>query len=1085
VTITATSLTDTTKIATGTVAIALPVQPPPPAPIAVTVSPSTVYAQTSGTSRTARFVATVANDTAAAGVDWKLSCGGSACGQIAAHTASGAAVSFVGPSTVPAGGTVTLTATSTTDPTRSATAIATIVTTPPIVVTMSSTPLPAALTTGAQVSLAATVASDLGNLGVNWSASCASAGACGSFNLTPAHTASGAQIVYTAPSAIPAGGVVTITASSPASAPSNPATATTTIVAQPPSIAFLQAPPTSLVSATKASVSAIVTNDVAPGGVTWSVQCNSTVAGGCGWIAPAQSASGATVIYTAPPVSVSGTAVTIVATSTASPQASVQPKSPTTIMPVTNPTSVGFIPSAPSQMQANATVSLNAAVANDATNAGVDWQVCASGCGFFTTQPAIAAIPATTTTPYVPAVPAVTATTVMAWPSGRLLPFTAPSQPPASGSVVVLAAAHANPATANSATIAITANASGPALHGTVVSGTQPVAGASVALYAAGTSGYASAAAEIVPPGGPSTATTDANGNFVVASGYSCPQSDSQMYLVASGGHVGANAANPNLALMTALGGCGSLTSTPVVLNEVTTVASAFALAPFASNDALNGNSSYLYLGTGSGNAVGLANAFAAVNNLVDIGSGQVRFTVPAGNASVPYVEIDTLADMLHACVASAGGVEGDGSVCDLLFTATDVLQNHTLYNSSAPADTLQAIFNIAQHPVTNYGYQLDGTNLLFGLVTAASPFQPTLAQKPNDWSLSLNYTGGGGLSASSTVGSFAIDSTGDLWITDTKAGTVIEWNAVGAALSPSTGFTAGGGPIAIDATGNVWISGNGSLTELTSLGTPIPGSPFGGVPSGGADMSFDAQSNLWITTGSGVAEFNGLGIELSPSTGYGNNGVIGTTAVGIDSSNDVWVGGGGGAAGAFFAELTNPGGELIVSPLNNGVGVVQPQIAPDAAGNVWFTQSNDNVCVVAPYGGKGTYYIPTCYVGGGTSFSSVGLTYGANFQNPGGIAFDGAGTLWLASQGNTSSGSTLAPGILPIVPAFTSIGTPPTYLASQSLGAGAIRLMVDGSGNVWVLLANNTVTEYVGLATPVVTPLALGVKNKKLAARP
>jgi len=35
-------------------------------------------------------------------------------------------------------------------------------------------------------------------------------------------------------------------------------------------------------------------------------------------------------------------------------------------------------------MQANATVNLNAAVANDTTRAGVDWQVCPSSCGFFT-----------------------------------------------------------------------------------------------------------------------------------------------------------------------------------------------------------------------------------------------------------------------------------------------------------------------------------------------------------------------------------------------------------------------------------------------------------------------------------------------------------------------------------------------------------------------------------------------------------------------------------------------------------------------------------------------------------------------------
>jgi len=72
---------------------------------------------------------------------------------------------------------------------------------------------------------------------------------------------------------------------------------------------------------------------------------------------------------------------------------------------------------------------------------------------------------------------------------------------------------------------------------------------------------------------------------------------------------------------------------------------------------------------------------------------------------------------------------------------------------------------------------------------------------------------------------------------------------------------------------------------------------------------------------------------------------------------------------------------------------------------------------------------------------------------------------------------------VLPINPSLVFDTTP--YLVSPSLSAGTVRLAADGSGNLWVLLANGTVTEYVGLATPVVTPIALGVKNKKLAATP
>jgi hypothetical protein len=45
--------------------------------------------------------------------------------------------------------------------------------------------------------------------------------------------------------------------------------------------------------------------------------------------------------------------------------------------------------------------------------------------------------------------------------------------------------------------------------------------------------------------------------------------------------------------------------------------------------------------------------------------------------------------------------------------------------------------------------------------------------------------------------------------------------------------------------------------------------------------------------------------------------------------------------------------------------------------------------------------------------------------------------------------------------------------------------IAIDGGGNVWVMLSNNTVAEFVGAATPVVTPFSLGVKNGTLGQRP
>jgi hypothetical protein len=929
------------------------------------------------------------------------------------------------------------------------------------------------LQTGAQATLVATATSDSSNAGIDWVATCGSTGACGSFNLSPAHSASGEQIIYTAPASVPTGSAVVIAASSAATMPANTAVAVTTIYLSPtpvPTLTFSQTLPTTLVSSNSTPVSVTVANDPDLQGVTWSAVCSSSAWGGCGSFASNTTSSGVATEYTAPYVTAVGTSITLKATSVTNNNVSISSGS-IAITPDTT-LSVNFLPSLAAQMQPNTTVNLNAAVTNDSTDAGVDWQVCSSGCGFFTTKSAVPAIEATATSSYVPAQPAVTATSVSGWPNGLPIPYTAPTDAPASGTVAVVVRAHANTSVANSGTITITSEVTGPALTGIVKVGNTPVAGASVALYVAGTSGYASAATQIA------SATSNSSGIFTIPAGYTCV-STNQMYLVATGGQVESSDANSNLSLMTVLGNCGNLSSTSVYVNEITTVASAWSTAPFAANDALNGNSSYLYLGASNSNLTGLANAFAAVNNLVDITTGKARFVVPAGNAEVPYAEINTMADFLNACATTSGGVEGDGSACSILFSATDLLGNGTYGASVAPTDTLQAAFNIAQHPISNYGYELDrfSTNPLFGLATTSSPYLPILSSSPHDWSISLHYTNGGGLTSSSTVGSFAIDVSGNVWITDTNAGSVIEWNPVGAAVSPSTGFSAGGGPLAIDASNNVWTSGNGALYELSNLGDAYPWSPFGGVTDGGGDMAIDAKSNLWITNSAGVNEFTSLGQQLSPTVGYTNDGVTNVTALGIDSSNNVWLGNSDTANNSIqYAEIGNPGGQLIYNGSLTYGSEIYPGVAADSAGKTWVV-AGDVVCKIPAYGGTEANLQSTCYQGGGANAS------GLYFETPRGLALDGGGTVWVASQGLTGS-SALPAGILPLNVTLSDYTNAKPYAAS-SLSSGTLRVAVDGAGNVWVLLADNTVTEYVGVATPVVTPLALELKNKKLAAKP
>ena len=94
----------------------------------------------------------------------------------------------------------------------------------------------------------------------------------------------------------------------------------------------------------------------------------------------------------------------------------------------------------------------------------------------------------------------------------------------------------------------------GGQLRGSVHGGQQPVTGASIQLYAAGTTGYGTSATALLT----SPVVTDSSGSFSITGDYTCPSSTSQLYLVATGGNPGLAAGTNNaaLALMAALGPC-------------------------------------------------------------------------------------------------------------------------------------------------------------------------------------------------------------------------------------------------------------------------------------------------------------------------------------------------------------------------------------------------------------------------------------------------------------------------------------------------------------------------------------------------
>lgn len=201
VTIAATSVADTSKSASATITVTVPA-------ITVDVEPP---AATVEAGSTAQFTATVANDPSNKGVTWSVSCSPAPCGTVSpTSTPSGTATTYTAPSTPPMGDlSVTLTATSVGDPTKSALATVTV---PAITVSAVSPPSGIIPITATQ-QFTATVSFDASNQGVTWTltqngTNCAPA--CGT--VSPASTASATPTTYTAPATIPANATVTLNA---------------------------------------------------------------------------------------------------------------------------------------------------------------------------------------------------------------------------------------------------------------------------------------------------------------------------------------------------------------------------------------------------------------------------------------------------------------------------------------------------------------------------------------------------------------------------------------------------------------------------------------------------------------------------------------------------------------------------------------------------------------------------------------------------------------------------------------------------------------------------------------------------------
>jgi hypothetical protein len=404
-------------------------------------------------------------------------------------------------------------------------------------------------------------------------------------------------------------------------------------------------------------------------------------------------------------------------------------------------------------------------------------------------------------------------------------------------------------------------------VSGAVMGGQQPVAGVDIQLYAVGTGSYGAPSTPLFPA---NSITTTSAGNFTIPA-YACADSNPAIYLVATGGTPIGGSRNDNLAMMTGLGPCKSINQNAFLnVNEVTTVATVWALGRFMTGPTT--------IGAPSSNMLGLTNAFAAINKVVNTATGAASGPALATGATLPITKINALANVLQNCINSAGGVASDssdgytsGTPCGKLFRLA------TLQGGTPPTDTITAAMNIAQNPALPTPSTPSYVVKLNALQASSPAFSPSLSvnASPVDWTISINYIGGG-LNNPRTV---ATDAAGNVWLTNPTNSSVTKLANTGAALSGPAGFTAGSlnAPwgIAIDTTGNAWVtnSGNNTLTKLSADGTSGTAYPGNGLstPKG---VAIDSVGDIWIANSgaNSISEFLPTGAAVGSFSGGGIN---------------------------------------------------------------------------------------------------------------------------------------------------------------------------------------------------------------------
>lgn len=579
------------------------------------------------------------------------------------------------------------------------------------------------------------------------------------------------------------------------------------------------------------------------------------------------------------------------------------------------------------------------------------------------------------------------------------------------------------------------------------MAGTNPIAGATVQLFAAGNTGNGLAPTALLP----TPITTSAIGAFSIPETYTCPSAASELYLLATGGAPVLTTtvpANPTISLIAILGRCDVITAgSTVIINEVTTVAAVWAMSQFL---AAGGN-----IGASATNVTGLANAAATATSLANTSTGTSPGGIFPANGASPARRINTLANLLNTCTTPQI-VTSTSTTTPPVTSTTDrcptFLAAATPTGAAPPTNTLDAALDLIRNPDTDVA-------TLFTQSQLVTAFSPALATAPSDWTLPIHFTGAG-MNAPSALG---VDSTGSIWVAN-YFGVASKFSPIGLPVFASgiSGYGLNDSyGLAIDAKDNVWIpneessgsvnNGFGSVTVLNAAGQPVSGTT--GYSTGGFNypiaIAIDTDAVSWVVDygNSHLTTLSSTGQPLSGTTGYTPANLAFPVAVLVDGSHNAWI---ANQSTANITRVSPDGTQSTSFACCNGAS----GLALDQRGNIW----------VANYYGDSISQVSTTTAG----VISTGYT-GGGIDHPQGLAIDGTGNLWVANYRGTSltelaGAASLHPG-MPLSPA--------TGWAPDANLLEAYAIAIDASGNLWVTnFGKDTLTEFVGIAAPVKTPL-------------